>query len=129
MVQNHTQDHKKWLAIHQRTLQKRCLHIWWPTLRGAKHFIFTTALSSFARAQKMGIHTVAHHTTGVSNLHMSNLESSKTLSQHFLLFYAWCIHSVHTFLLHKSNTDETQTPKQFTDNYNDIWSPLYKSIE
>ena len=22
-----TQEHKKWLAIHQRTLQKRCLHI------------------------------------------------------------------------------------------------------
>jgi len=129
MVQNQTQEHKKWLAIHQRTLQKQCLHIWWPTLRGSKQFIFTTALSSCARAQKMGIHTVTHYTTGISNLHMSNLESSKTLSQHFLLFYARCIHSVHIFLLHESNTDKTQTPKQFTDNYNYIWSPPYKSIE
>ena len=38
----------------------------WPTLRGAKRFILTTAVLSFARAQKMDNHTVAHHTTGVS---------------------------------------------------------------
>jgi len=37
-----------------------------PTLGGAKHFILTTAVSSFARAQKMDNHRVAHHTTGVS---------------------------------------------------------------
>ena len=37
------------------------------------------------------------------------------------------VHSVHIFLLHKSNTDEMQTPKQFTDNYC-IRSP-YRSIE
>jgi len=59
---------------------------------------------------------------------VSNLERSKTLSQHFLLFYAWCVHSVHIFLPHKSNTDETQTLKQFTDNYC-IWSPPYRSVE
>jgi len=29
-------------------------------------FILTTAVSSFARAQKMDNHTVAHHTTSVS---------------------------------------------------------------
>jgi len=32
----------------------------------AKCFILTTAVSSFARAQKMDTHTVAHHTTVVS---------------------------------------------------------------
>jgi len=32
----------------------------WPTLEGAKHVILTTAVSSFARAQKMDNHTVAH---------------------------------------------------------------------
>jgi len=38
----------------------------WPTLGGAKHFILTTAVSSFTRAQKMDNHTVRHYTTGVS---------------------------------------------------------------
>jgi len=34
----------------------------WPTLEGANQFILTTtAVSSFARAQKMGNHTVASH--------------------------------------------------------------------
>jgi len=38
-----------------------------------------------------------------------------------------CVHSARIFLLHKSNTDETQILKQFTDNYC-IWSP-YRSVE
>jgi len=38
-----------------------------------------------------------------------------------------CVHSVHIFLLHKSKTDETQTLKQFTDNYC-ICSPC-RSVE
>ena len=38
----------------------------WPTLGGAKQFILTTAVSSFAKAQKMGTHTAGHYTTGVS---------------------------------------------------------------
>jgi len=38
----------------------------WPTLRGEKRFILTTAVLSFVRAQKMDNHTVAHYTTGVS---------------------------------------------------------------
>ena len=42
-------------------------------------------------------------------------------------FNAWCVHSVHIFLLHKSNTDETQIPKQFTNNYC-IWSPPCKAL-
>jgi len=32
------------------------------------------------------------------------------------------------FLLHKSNTDETGTPKQSTNNYC-IWSPSYSCVE
>ena len=96
----------------------------WPILRGAKRFILTTVVSSFARAQKRDAHTVAHHTTDGCTCPTFR---SKAFSQHLLLFYAWCVHSVHIFLLHKSNTDETQTLKQFTDNYC-IWSP-YRSVE
>ena len=96
----------------------------WPTLRGAKCFILTTAVSSFTRAQKMDNHTVAHHTTGVSTC--PTLRGAKHFPSTYFL-YAWCVHSVHIFLLHKSNTGETQTPKQFTDNYC-IRSPPYKSV-
>ena len=65
----------------------------WPTLGGAKQFILTTAVSSFARAQKMDNHTVGHYTTGVS--------TCPTLRgvEHFLstsyFFYPRCVHSVH----------------------------------
>ena len=38
----------------------------WPTLGGAKQFFFSTAVLSFAEAQKMDNHTVGHYTTGVS---------------------------------------------------------------
>ena len=38
----------------------------WPTLGGAKQFILTSGVSSFAKAQKMDNHTVGHYTTGVS---------------------------------------------------------------
>ena len=38
----------------------------WPTLGGAKQFILSTAVSSFAKAQKMENHAVGHYTTGVS---------------------------------------------------------------
>ena len=37
-----------------------------PALGGARHFILTTAVSSFARAQEMDNPAVAHHTTGGS---------------------------------------------------------------
>jgi len=48
---------------------------------------------------------------------------------YFSLLYAWFVHSAHgIFLLHKSNTDETRTPKQFTNNYCS-WSPPYRSVE
>jgi len=61
---------------------------------------------SFARSQKLDNHTVAHHTTGVSTC--PTLRRAKHFpSNSYFSFYAWCVHSVHIFLLHKSNTDET----------------------
>jgi len=86
----------------------------WPTLRGAQRFILTTAVSSFGREQKIDTHTVAlaHRTTGVSAC--PALRGAKHFpSTSYFFLYAWCVHSVHIFLLHKSNSDETQTPKQF----------------
>ena len=71
-------------------------------------------------------HTVGHYTTGVSTVRVQPWEEQGTFPA-LLTFYARCVHSVHIFLLHKSNTAETQTPKQFTDNYC-IWSP-YRSVE
>ena len=77
-----------------------------PTLGGVKHFILTTAVSSFTRAQKMDSHTVAHHTTGVSTC--PTLREAKHFpNTSYFSFYAWCVHSVHIFLLHQNNTDET----------------------
>jgi len=77
-----------------------------PTLGGAKHFILTTAVSPFTRAQKTDNHRVAHHTTGVSRC--PTLRGGKHFpSTSYFSFYAWCAHSAHIFLLHKSNTDET----------------------
>ena len=66
----------------------------WPTLGGAKQFILSTAVSLFAKAQKMDNHTVGHYTTGVSTCPALR-RARPNLSQHFLLFYAWCVHSVH----------------------------------
>ena len=37
----------------------------WPTLGGAKQFILSTAVSSFAKAQKMDNHTVGHYCVNV----------------------------------------------------------------
>ena len=98
----------------------------WPTLVGAKQIILTTAVSSFAKAQKMDNHTVGHYTIGVSTC--PTLRGAKHFPSTSYFFYAWCVRSVHIFLLHKSNTDETQIPKQLTNNYC-IPSPPYRSAE
>jgi len=75
-------------------------------IEGAKRFILTTAVSSFARAQKMDTHTVAHHTTGVSTC--PTLRGAKHFPALLTFQSLVCsLHSVHIFLLHKSNTDET----------------------
>jgi len=43
---------------HSRALQN--WYCTWPTLREAKHFIITTTVLSFSRAQKLVSHTVVH---------------------------------------------------------------------
>jgi len=89
-------------------------------IEGAKRFILTTAVSSFAIAQKMDTHTVAHHTTGVSTC--PTLRGANTF-QHFLLFKAWCVaYTVSTYFYYT----KAILMKQFTDNYC-IWSP-YRSV-
>jgi len=66
---------KKWLAIHQRTLQKRCLHmtnIGRSKARYPHHScIVIRKMDNHSKwintlAQKMDNHTLAHHTTGIS---------------------------------------------------------------
>jgi len=56
---------QKWLAIYISAHYRNSVCTW-PTLGGAKLFILTTAVSSFAKAQKMDTHTLGHYTTGVS---------------------------------------------------------------
>jgi len=92
----------------------------------AKHFILTTAVSSFTRAQKMDNHTVAHHTTGVSMC--PTLRGAKRFPSTSYFFMLGVYTAVHIFLPYKSNTDEMQIPKQLTNNYC-IRSPPYRSIE
>ena len=48
-------------------------------------------------------HSVGHYTTGVSRC--PALRGARP-SPARLTFYAWCVHSNHIFLLHKSNTDD-----------------------
>ena len=68
-----------------------------PTVGGAKQFILSTAVSSFAKAQKMDNHTVGHYTTGVSAC--PALRGARPFPA---LFYAWCVHSVHIFYYTKA---------------------------
>jgi len=73
----------------------------------------------------MDIHTVAHYITGVSTCPTMRGAKHSPSTFYFMLG----VYTVSTyFLLHKSDTDETQTPKQFTDNCC-IWSPSYRSVE
>ena len=96
----------------------------WPTLGGAKQFILSTAVSSFAKAQKMYNHTVGHYTTGVRTCPaLRRARPIPALLTSLCLVCTQCQH----ILLPKSNTGETQTPKQFTDIYC-ICSP-YRSVE
>ena len=112
-------------ALHQYTLQKRCLHM--------TNIERSTALYPHHRCiiiRKSTENGYPYCSASASHnrcQYMFNLERSKTLFQH-VLFYAWCVYSVNIFLLHKSNTDEMQTPKQFTDDYS-IWCPPYRSVE
>ena len=56
----------------------------------------------------MDNHTVGHYTAGVSAC--PTMRGAEQFPSTSYLFYAWCIHSLHIFILHKSNTDETQIP-------------------
>ena len=66
--------------------------------------------------------TIGHYTTGVSTC-----PALRRASPRASYFFLHGVYTVSTYLLHKSNTGETQTPKQFTDNYC-IFSP-YRSVE
>jgi len=95
----------------------------WPTLRGAKHFYSTsTTVSSFTRPQRM-----IGRSSALQNqcLHMS-LRGAKHFNSCTSYF---CMNAVYILptnsfcvLLHKSNTDETQTPNQFSNNYGQLES-------
>jgi len=63
----------------------------------------------------MDNHTVEHYTTVVSTC--PTLRGAKHFPSILTFLCLVCrLHSIHIFLLHKSNADETQTPKKFTDN-------------
>jgi len=47
----------------------------------------------------MDNHTVGHYTTGVSTC--PALRGTRHFPSTSYFFYAWCVHSVHIFLLHK----------------------------
>jgi len=78
--------------------------------------------SSFAKAQKMDNPTVGHYTTGVSTC--PALRRARPIPALLTFLCLVCTQCPH-ILLRKSNTGETQTPKQFTDC---ICSP-YRSVE
>jgi len=53
---------------------------------------------------------VGHYTTAVSTC--PALRGLRHFPSTSYFFIAWCVHSVHIFLLHKSNTDETALNEQ-----------------
>ena len=69
-------------------------------------------------------HTVGHHTTGASTC--PALRGARPIPALLTFLCLVCTQCPHILLL-KSNTGETQTSKQFTDNYC-ICSP-YRSVE
>ena len=74
-----------------------------PTLGGAKHFIATTAVSSFARAQKMDNHTAAHHTTGVSTCPTLRGAKHFRSTSHFSFLCLVCTQCPHIFTTQKQH--------------------------
>ena len=114
----------------QKVVSYTSAHITETVFAHDQHWVEQSCLSSpqlYRHSQKHRRwinYTVGHYTTGVSTC--PALRRARPIPA-LLTFYAWCVHSVHIFLLDKSNTDETQTPKQFTDNYC-IWPP-YRSVE
>jgi len=65
-----------------------------PTLGGANQFILSTAVSSFAKAQKMDNHTVGPYTTGVSTC--PALRWARPIPA-LLTFFMLGVHTVSTY--------------------------------
>jgi len=104
---------KKWLAIHQRTLLKRCLHM---TNTGRSKAVYPHHSCIVYRhsRRKCINHTVGHCTTGVSTCPTLRGARHFPSTSYFLCLV--CTQCPHIFAT-QSNTDEMQTPKQFTDNF------------
>jgi len=74
------------------------------------NFILTTAVSSFAKAQKMDNHTVVHHTTGVSSC--PTLRGPKHFPALLIFLCLMCTQCPHNFTAQKkywwdANTETT----------------------
>ena len=67
----------------------------WPTLGGAKQFILSTAVSSFAKAQKMDNHTVGHYTTGVNTC--PALRRARPIPALLTFFFMLGVYTVSTY--------------------------------
>jgi len=77
---------------------------------------------------RLGTTAVAHYRFGVCT--WPSLRGAKEFNRISNFLYAWFIHIAHTFfflLLHKSNTDETRTPKICTKNYCS-WSLIIQEL-
>jgi len=78
--------------------------------------MITTTVSSVTRAQKMDSRTVVYYITGVITCPtLRGVKHFPNTSYFFLMLGVYTLSTY--FLLHKSNTDKTQTPKQCTNNY------------
>jgi len=104
---------------HSSALQNRFCT--WPTWRGAKHFIITTTVLSFTRAQKMVSHRVAQCRSMFA--HDQLWEEQNTLTALLTYVSLVCTHCPHIFLQHKSNSDEMWTPKQLSNNHCNVFQP------
>jgi len=87
--------------------------------------LFTDAVIE-TRAQKMISHTPVRITESVF-AHDQHREEQNILTALLTFLCLVCTQCPH-ILLHKSNTGETQTPKQFTNNYC-IRSSSYRSVK
>ena len=64
-TQSQAQEHKKWVAMHQRTLQKRCLHT--TNIERSKALYPHHSCIVIRKSTKNGYpYSSAHHITGVS---------------------------------------------------------------
>ena len=115
----------------QKVVSYTSAHITETVLAHDQHWEEHSSLSSpqlYRHSQKhrkwITIHTVGHYTTSVSTCPaLRRARPIPALLTFLCLVCTQCPHNYYT----KSNTGETQIPKQFTDNYC-IFSP-YRSVE